>query len=104
MKYRKKPVEVEAIQFTGNNEIQCMDFVGKKLVYSHPPRALEYDKDITNDMVYLLIPSREGDMKCDRYDWIIKGNTKEAGDHFWVNKPDYFESAYEEVGYETTVR
>lgn len=92
-KFRKKPVVIEAVQFTGDNEIKCMDFVGKKLEYCHPPLAMEYDKEITNEMVYLLIPTLEGTMKCNRFDFIIKGVNGE----FYPCKPDIFEKTYEPV-------
>lgn len=92
-KFRKKPVIIEAIQFNGNNQIEVMQFIGKKLESFKPPREIEHDINITNDMVYLLILTLEGDMKCNRYDFVIKGVNGE----FYSCKPDIFEKTYEKV-------
>lgn len=91
--FRKKPVVIEAIQFTGENEIQVMDFVGKKLQVSKPPSQMEHDKEIPHEAYYLTIPTLEGNMVCSRMDWIIKGVHGE----FYPCKPDIFEKTYEAV-------
>ena len=81
MKYRKKPVVIEAIQWTGNNadEVEC--FTGEKNFY----RVL-YDNS-------LVIPMLEGDHKAIVGDWIIRGTQGE----FYLCKPDIFKKTYEEV-------
>lgn len=77
MKYRKKPVVIEAIQFTGNfTEIE--DFVGA-------------DAEFRNGK--LLIATLEGPMTASPNDWIIKGIKGE----FYPCKPDIFEATYEAV-------
>ncbi len=80
MKFRKKPVVIEAIQFTGRNWEEVGLFVGK--VASH---AEQYGKDV------LLIHTLEGDHRADVGDWIIKGIKGE----FYPCKPDIFERTYE---------
>lgn len=58
-KYIKKPVEVEAIQFTGDNiEKNIKPFLGKS----------KYT--INNNSI--IISTLEGDMKCSKNDYIIK--------------------------------
>lgn len=69
---RKKPIEVEAIQFNNLNYEEIEKFVGKKL-----------RKEIESETAYvagkgapvlsITIPTKEGDMKAFPSDWIIKG-------------------------------
>ena len=93
-KYAKKPVVIEAIQWTGENAISIMEFVGKgKLQVSSPPRHYEFDHDVTNEMVTIKIPTLEGDMICQRNDYVIKGIKGEC----YPCKPDIFELTYELV-------
>jgi hypothetical protein len=79
MKFRKKPVEIEAIQFTGNNHSQVGDFLGWVDGWASP-----------NEVV---IETREGTMRGDVGDWIIKGVKGE----FYPCKPDIFEATYEAI-------
>lgn len=86
-KYRKKPVEIEAIQYTGNNIAEINEFVGIELQKKPIPsdlRGIEYK---------LLIPTLEGDMEASPWDFIIKGINGE----FYPCKPDIFEKTYDEV-------
>lgn len=79
-KYRKKPVIVEAIQWTGDNTSEVMEFCNKA------SRLMDGKK-----LYALIIKTLEGDMKCERDDWIIKGINGE----FYSCKPDVFEKTYE---------
>lgn len=74
--FKKKPVEIEAIQFTGNNwgEIETFVPVGK------------YNDDGTFQIITL-----EGEYKCSVGDWVIKGIAGE----FYPCKPDIFVETYE---------
>ena len=76
MRYRKKPVVIDAIQWTGNNlsEIQ---------VFYKP------DGILVGDEIY--INTLEGTMKASIGDFIIKGIKGE----FYPCKPDIFEATYE---------
>ena len=96
-KFRKKPVVIEAVQWTGKNNHEIMDFVGKELECSMPPSNYEHDHNIENEQVRIFIPSREGDLKAIRTDYIIKGYTKELGIHCWVCAESYFKESYELV-------
>jgi hypothetical protein len=92
-KFRKKPVVIEAIQWNGLNEIEIMDFVGRKLQVSRPPAHIEHDREIPHEAVTIEIPTLEGTMTANRMDWIIKGV---AGEHYPC-KNDIFEKTYEAV-------
>lgn len=76
-KYRKKPVEVEAIQFREDTYKEVRAFC---------PTVVFIDS------MNLYIPTLEGDMKAAEGDWIIKGIAGE----FYPCKPDIFEKTYEE--------
>lgn len=80
MKYRKKPVVIEAIKFLGkeNHKAVC-DFVGELL-----------DFHITGGIV---ISTLEGEMIANQGDYIIKGVMGE----FYPCKPEVFEKTYELV-------
>jgi hypothetical protein len=92
MKFRKKPVVIDAIQWTGHNATEIMLFVGQKLKASSVPYGIEMDHDdIPNDAYRLEIPTLEGVMTATKLDWIIKGVNGE----FYPCKPDIFEKTYE---------
>ena len=78
MKYRKKPVVIEAIQWNGNNGEEIVNFVGL-VGYTNGEN--------------IIIPTLEGDMLASKGDYIIKGIKGE----FYPCKPDIFEATYEEV-------
>lgn len=86
MKYRKKPVIIEAIQFEDNSDriIEIHEFMGGDTI-----RVNYEDKDNP----YLTIETLEGTMKASVGDYIIKGVNGE----FYPCKPDIFEKTYERV-------
>lgn len=91
-KFRKKPVVIEAIQWTGHNATEIMLFVGQKLKFESVPHHIEREHDnIPHDVYWIEIPTLEGTMKATKLDWIIKGVNNE----FYPCKPDIFEKTYE---------
>ena len=83
MKYRKKPVVIEAVQFTG---LRSMDEIS---LLCDGERSFSYEPNSG----HLLITTLEGVMQADIYDWIIKGVKGEC----YPCKPDIFEMTYEPV-------
>lgn len=85
MKYRKKPVVIEAIQFQDDVEVitQLSDFIGDTIYVNYTDKGNPY----------LRIETLEGDMKASVGDYIIKGVNGE----FYPCKPDIFEKTYEKV-------
>lgn len=77
MKFRKKPVVIDAIQWTGDN----IEEIGEFLTGVHWATAGRNP----------VIPTREGDMTASPNDWIIKGVAGE----FYPCKPDIFAATYE---------
>ena len=84
MKFRKKPVIVEAIQWTGNNYEEICNFVGYK------PK---YQDDVGCEICKLEILTLEGKHIASKNDWIIRGVKGE----FYPVKKDIFLETYEKV-------
>ncbi len=82
-KYIKRPVSVEAIQYTDNNLYEVLNFLGKENY------SLEHVK---NGVVDIMIYTLEGDHRCNKGDYIIKGIKGE----FYPCKSDIFRKTYNE--------
>jgi len=82
-KYRKKPVVIEAVQFT--NETKDMVFCFVK------PHCFASRDD--NNQPTLVVETLEGEMTASLGDWIIKGVQGE----FYPIKDDIFKMTYEKV-------
>lgn len=83
-KYRKKPVEVEAIKFDGWNWREVYQFMSDE--------PLMFTQDFRKEE-YIRIDTLEGVMKARVDDYVIKGVHGE----FYPCKPDIFHETYEEV-------
>ena len=78
MKCRKKPIIVEAIQYTDDNLLEVMKFCGEgKTLFDY----------------YLYIVTLEGNMRANIGDYIIKGVRGEV----YPCEPNIFEETYEVV-------
>lgn len=84
---QKKPVVIEAIQWTGNIE-DVKELMGMEPVLDDPD--VFYGE---GSMCSIMIKTLEGIMECRPYDYIIKGINGE----FYPCKPDIFEKTYELV-------
>lgn len=91
MKYRKKPIVIEAIIWKGDNLEEVMNFLNTEFEYNkddyYYTYKFIYDKD------GLIIRTLEGLMKVSIGDFIIKGINGE----YYPCKPDIFEKTYEKV-------
>lgn len=85
-KFRKKPVEIEAVQFTRNNWDEVKAFT------NGAAHSLRIERRI-NGVATCIIPTIEGQHIATEGDWIIKGVAGE----FYPCKPDIFEQTYEAV-------
>ena len=86
LKARKKPVEIECVQWTGANVNEIMSFCGS---VAHDI----YQINLANMPIEysLIIKTLEGNMRAEPGDYIIKGVHGE----FYPCKPDVFEETYE---------
>lgn len=81
MKFRKRPIVIEAIQWTGYN----FDEISRFTQYAAHSPSFEMDT--------VTIPTLEGDMVAHEDDWIIKGVEGE----FYPCKPGIFAKTYEAI-------
>ncbi len=79
MKFRKKPIVIEAIQVMNTPTVELEQFMGQTLNY-------------IGGKGY-AIPTLEGVMYASYGDWIIRGVNGE----YYPCKPDIFEKTYERV-------
>lgn len=80
MKFRKRPVEIEAVKWDGSQESY--------------DKLLAFGCAFTRGMAgALFVHTLEGGMRASQGDWIIKGVKGE----FYPCKPDIFEMTYEPV-------
>lgn len=102
-KYRKKPVIIEAIQWNGHNINDIKMFVGSSLnVITHKHYDPSSEPGSTSMVSWedytIFIHTLEGDMKCDKGDYIIRGVNGE----FYPCKPDIFDKTYEVIDEQST--
>ncbi len=76
-RFRKKPVEIEAVQWTGENRDEIKAFIDEAAF------GFAFGE--------LSIHTLEGSMKASPGDWIIRGV---QGEHYPC-KPDIFEATYD---------
>ena len=88
--YRKKPVEIEALQFDGSIE-SAVGIVG--WIESHGSDVASVDRYATTGDWAITIKTFEGNMKVSSSDWVIRGIQGE----FYPCKPDIFALTYDEV-------
>lgn len=79
-KYRKKPVVINAIKWTGKNWKSVAAFAGTSVAISCADGGV-------------FIPTLEGQMRADIGDWIIRGVKGEL----YPCKPDIFAATYDKV-------
>lgn len=91
MKYKKKPVVIEAVQWNGLNLEEIKEFVGEDLQYNILDTAWEVGKGAPHTL--MKIHTLEGDMEVSKGDFIIRGVNGE----YYPCKPGIFEKTYEAV-------
>jgi len=79
LKYVKKPVIIEAVIWTGDNDTEVLEFCRD---------CFTYEK---NNQKVLSIATLEGVMNASHGDYIIKG----VKDEFYACKPDIFLLTYD---------
>jgi hypothetical protein len=83
-RYRKKPVEIDAIQLTATNLAAVLGFIS-----DGPDITVNVHSNTNGPRID--IPTLEGTMTAHTGDWIIRGVQGEL----YPCKPDVFEATYE---------
>ena len=91
-KFRKKPVVVEVVRWTGSNLEEIRNFVGGDLIEDWM-EFFDIKRELKKMLVSIAINTLEGTMMVNYGDYIIKGVNNE----FYPCKPDIFLATYEEV-------
>lgn len=86
MKFRKKPIIIEATNFTRDTWDSIVEFTNGKA------KSLRIEKH-PQGKAYCIIQTLEGDMIAAEGDWIIKGVKGE----FYPCKPEIFVVTYEPI-------
>jgi hypothetical protein len=86
MKYRKKPIEIDAEQFV----IYSQD---KDVPTTKTVNGIMFPVYKDERGYHIFIPTLEGKMRADNLDWVIRGIKGE----YYPCKPDIFEKTYEPV-------
>lgn len=84
-KYIKKPIVIEAVQFT-DDSIETIMVINDFMDWSE--LKVNYDN---SHVPFIIIPTLEGNMRADIGDYIIKGINGE----FYPCKPDIFTKTYD---------
>lgn len=100
MKFRKKPVVIEAVQLKWSTWSEMCDFASVGLLSDGSPQGCYIRPDGSvcatdgpGHRIGLSIPTLEGVMLAVEGDWIIRGIKGEL----YPCKPDIFEATYEAV-------
>lgn len=85
-KYRKKPVVIDALQFTRDSQIEMVKFTEGKLYDIKIPRCID-------GVMTATVNTLEGTYTVTENDYVIRGIQGE----YYPCKPDIFYETYEEV-------
>lgn len=92
--FRKKPVVIKAIRYTGDNLREVLSFTGKHPSFDSWFDSFDaYAAHVAADRQVFKIFTLEGTMEALPGDWIIRGV---KGEHYPC-KPDIFEATYEPI-------
>lgn len=80
-RYKKKPVEIEALLWTGDNVVEVVEFCSTCYHYYRDNKPV------------LMIETLEGPMRASVNDYVIRGVKGE----FYACKPDVFNLTYDQV-------
>ena len=85
-RYRKKPIVVQAVIFTGENYDKIEKFVGENFL----GKGFKLENDRRD---YFVIRTLEGPVNCYPGEYIVKGTSGE----FYPVKPKIFKQVHEEI-------
>lgn len=95
--YRKKPVVVQAVRWTGQGHREMWNFLTGKTDEYMETSGEHFYIDHTQVEGGLIIKTHEGDMVANIGDYVIKEPLPTGDRLFYPCKPDFFKKTYEEV-------
>lgn len=93
MRYRSRPVEIDAIQYTGDNGMLVLAFIHA----GHGRASRRWVSGLVpgRDIQVIDLPTREGTMRAMPGDWIIREPEPVGDRRFYPCKPEIFAARYE---------
>jgi|LUMK01.1.fsa_nt_gb hypothetical protein len=93
-KYKKKPIPIEAIQWTGNNAEEVIEFCDDSLIYNVKDYIdMAESRGLPDGSTFFIIKTLEGYMDVQVGAYIIKGVKGEL----YPCKEDIFLETYDEI-------
>jgi hypothetical protein len=96
-RYRKRPVEVEAVQVTAENVNDVCGWINDGVDEMKQPdaRSAVYERFFFGrpETMVVTVPTLHGDAEAVEGEWVVRGP---KGD-FWPVRGDIFEESYQEV-------
>ena len=93
MKYIKKPIEIEALQWTGENHRQMFNFLGGEDEEYMTAQGINFYIDFNKVDGGLVIKTLEGEHLATIGDYVIKGIKGE----YYPCKANIFEMTYDKI-------
>lgn len=101
LRFRKKPIEVDAVQVRWSTWGEVCDFVGNAINESNPGRGISADEASDTcgeegpNFIAFDLPTTHGEMATFRHgDWVLRDSKPGT---FYPCKPDVFAETYEQV-------
>jgi hypothetical protein len=95
-RFRKRPIEINAIQYNQLNREEIELFVGKKL-HQELESETAYLAGKGAPHFSLLIETKEGSMKVMNGDWVIEEAFPTSDRGFYPCKPEIFKKTYQKM-------
>lgn len=96
-KFRKKPIIVEAVQFTGGWE--NAEKIAEWITNNWEELDTEWDNDVDGNEVFIITKPDGSEMICPKNGWLVKG----IDDSIYPVKDETFKKVYELVDDSTKV-
>lgn len=93
-KFRKKPVEIEAVQFTGGNYDEVKAFGGSAVCGVDGIGFLDHDPKFDKaKLIFFSVFTLDGTMDLFKGNWLVRGVKGE----FYPVRADIFEATYDRI-------
>lgn len=96
-KFRKKPIIIEAVQFTGSDE--NAEEIADWIADNWEDLEVDWDNDIDGDEVFIITKPDGNEMFCPENGWLVKG----IDGSIYPVKDETFKKVYELIDDSTEV-
>jgi len=96
-KFRKKPIEIEAIRYDGFNYDEILEWTKEEAKVTHGVGGDEGGNGYLQHYTKLAIPTKEGEMLVYPGDFVIKEPFPTPDRNFYPCKPEMMAATYQEI-------